>query len=116
LIEALWLGQRPEVVALSGRKELAAFKPGKLFGGDARALVRYLAAAVEERARPADVADAWHAFLAGRPPFTYDTGHDYIGWRHVAMLQSVITERLGGGSPADVGTQLRATITGSLAR
>lgn len=115
LIEALWLGQRPEVVALSGRKELAAFKPGKIFGADARALVRYLAAAVEARARPADVADAWHAFLAGRPPFTANYGHDYIGWRHVAMLQSVITEQLGGGKPEDVGPALRATVTGSLA-
>jgi hypothetical protein len=115
LIEALWLGRRPEVLALSGRKELAAFKPGKIFGADARALVRYFAAAVEAGGRPADVADAWHAFLAGWPPFTVDYGHDYIGWRHVAMLQSVITERLGGGQPADVGAQLRATITGSLA-
>lgn len=109
-IYALRLADDP-VLATVGRGSAEPFVPGRFFHDDPFALVRYLRAAEKARAKPEDVMPAWLDFLSRRSPRKNQV---FIGgilrWSHLAVVQHVITERLGGGKPAAVGPALRASL------
>lgn len=106
--------ERPDLVATLCGKKLAAFKRGQHFGGDARAVLRYFAAAVEAEATKADVEPAWVEFLVAHVPGTrpHELGGD-LGWGGLFGLAFAYFHLLGEAPEARVGHLLRSTLRGA---
>lgn len=109
LAHALVAHDDSAAMMITGRGLLVGFEPGQIFGDDFRQLGRYLLAARKLDGTPADVDPAWCDFLARRSP---RTSRVELSWRDLVLFQRVITHELGRAPLGEVGSALRAAITG----
>jgi hypothetical protein len=111
---ALAAGDTALVKLLTPGTKNDRFRPGKTFGDDPRAVLRYVALAVEANAARADVAAALVELLVARPPDDHDSARPGGAWRWESLLclAYVHFHRLGGARPEDVPRLLRAMLRG----
>jgi len=89
------------------------FRPGKTFGDDPRAVLRYYALALEAKASLVEVTPAWLELLVTRTPDDDDsrTGGRWA-WDSLWCLAFTHFHRIGGAKPEDVPALLQRTLRG----
>ena len=84
-----------------------AFTPGESFGPNVQGLLRYLAAAIENRARLEDVLPAWKTFLAVVPSL-YNA--DQVNFETLFWIARIVYHDIGGEPLGSAGDHLFADI------
>lgn len=94
-----------KIAPLAGKR--VAFSPDQSFGPDMVSFAHYVAAAAAAGAQASDLERAWSSFVA---QFPTSLESDEVDWPAFLLAGYAIYARIGGGAPAQVFAQIRASV------